>query len=33
MLSTDALSERAKCEKLEKIFINDDLKKFFQARA
>ena len=33
MLSMDAFSEGAKCEKLEKIVINDDLEKFFQVRA
>ena len=33
MLSTDALSKGVKCEKLEKIVINDDLEKFFQVRA
>ena len=33
MLSTDAMSEGAKCEKLEKIVIDDDSEKFFQVGA
>ena len=30
MLSLDAMSERAKCEKLEEIVIDGDPEKFFQ---
>ena len=30
VLSTDAVSEEAKCERLEEIVIDGDLKKFFQ---
>ena len=33
MLSTDTLSKEAKCEKLEKFVINNDLEKFFQVGA
>ena len=33
MLSTDAVSKRAKCEKLEKIVIGNDLEKLFQVGA
>ena len=33
MLSTNAVSKGAMCEKLEKIVIDDDLEKFFQVRA
>ena len=33
VLSTDAMSERAKCEKLEEVVINGDPKKFFQVGA
>ena len=29
MLSEDEITERAKCEDLEKIVIDDDLEKFF----
>jgi len=33
VLSTDVVSEEAKCEKLEKIVIDDDSEKFFQVGA
>jgi len=33
MLSTDMVSERATCEELEKIVIDDNLEKFFQVGA
>ena len=33
MLSTNVVSKGAKCEKLEKIVIDDDLEKFFQVGA
>ena len=33
VLSTDAVSEEAKCEKLEEIVIDGDPEKFFQVRA
>ena len=33
VLSTNAVSEEAKCEKLEEIVIDGDPEKFFQVRA
>ena len=33
MLSTNVVSKGEKCEKLEKIVIDDDLEKFFQVGA
>ena len=33
VLSTDAVSEEAKCERLEEIAIDGDLEKFFQVQA
>ena len=33
MLSLDAVPERAKCEKSEKIFIDNDSKKYFSSQS